>query len=87
MEMSRVVKGLQEQIDSFEKQKLHDVKFIFLDFVAIELCFHVKAVELLTKAYQDIAQIDEAKDLEVNFANLFLWNKSIHFKEEYNKFV
>ena len=66
MEMSRVVKGLEEQIDSFEKQKLHDVKSIFLDFVLIELGFHAKAVELFTKAYQDIVEIDEAKDLEVH---------------------
>lgn len=67
METSRVVKGLEEQIDSFEKQKLHDVKSIFSDFVIIQLSFHAKAVELLTKAYQDIAEIDEAKDLEVRY--------------------
>lgn len=65
MEMSRVVKGLEEQIDSFEKRKLHDIKTLLLDFVTIELSFHSKAVELLTKAYQDVAEINEAKDLEV----------------------
>ncbi|XP_015109569.1 protein FAM92A-A isoform X2 [Diachasma alloeum] len=64
VEVSRVVKGLEEQIDSFEKQKLHDVKHLLLDFVNIELSFHTKTVELLTKAYRDIAEIDEAKDLE-----------------------
>ncbi|XP_033208981.1 protein FAM92A-A [Belonocnema kinseyi] len=64
MEMARVVKGLEEQIDSFEKQKLHDVKTIFSDFVTIQLSFHAKAVELLTKAYQDIAEIDQVRDLE-----------------------
>ncbi|CAL7946587.1 unnamed protein product [Xylocopa violacea] len=64
IEVSRVVKGLEEQIDSFEKRKLHDLKTILLDFVVIELSFHAKALELLTKAYQDIADIDEVKDLE-----------------------
>ncbi|XP_051158366.1 CBY1-interacting BAR domain-containing protein 1-B [Leptopilina boulardi] len=64
MEMTRVVKGLEEQIDSFEKQKLHDVKSILLDFITIELCFHTKAVELLTKGFQDISDIDEVKDLQ-----------------------
>ncbi|XP_063977287.1 CBY1-interacting BAR domain-containing protein 1-A isoform X2 [Diachasmimorpha longicaudata] len=64
VEVSRVVKGLEEQIDSFEKQKLYDVKHLLLDFVNIELSFHTKTVELLTKAYRDIAEIDEAKDLE-----------------------
>lgn len=63
VEVSRVVKGLEEQIDSFEKRKLHDLKTILLDFVVIELSFHAKAVELLTKAYQDIAEIDEVNDL------------------------
>ncbi|KAL0132740.1 hypothetical protein PUN28_000462 [Cardiocondyla obscurior] len=65
IEVSRVVKGLEEQIDSFERRKLHDLKSILLDFVTIELSFHTKALELLTKAYQDIAIIDEIKDIEV----------------------
>lgn len=64
VEMSRVVKGLEEQIDSFERRKLHDLKTVLLDFVTIELSFHAKAVELLSKAYQDVSEIDEAKDLE-----------------------
>ncbi|XP_008207659.1 uncharacterized protein LOC100123748 [Nasonia vitripennis] len=64
VEVSRVVKGLEEQIDSFEKQKLHDIKTILLSFVTVQLSFHAKAVELLTKAYQDVAEIDEAQDLE-----------------------
>ncbi|XP_076220439.1 CBY1 interacting BAR domain containing protein Fam92 isoform X1 [Nomia melanderi] len=64
VEVSRVVKGLEEQIDSFEKRKLRDLKTVLLDFIIIEISFHAKSLELLTKAYQDIAEIDEAKDLE-----------------------
>ncbi|EZA61820.1 hypothetical protein X777_09612, partial [Ooceraea biroi] len=64
VEMSQVVKGLEEQINSFERRKLHDLKSVLLDFVTIELRFHRKALELLTKAYQDIVSIDEIKDLE-----------------------
>ncbi|XP_033328526.1 CBY1 interacting BAR domain containing protein Fam92 isoform X2 [Megalopta genalis] len=64
VEVSRVVKSLEEQIDSFEKRKLHDLKTVLLDFVVIELSFHAKSLELLTKAYQDIAEVDETKDLE-----------------------
>ncbi|XP_020293347.1 protein FAM92A1-A isoform X2 [Pseudomyrmex gracilis] len=64
VEVSRLVKGLEEQIDSFERRKLHDLKSVLLDFVTVELSFHTKALELLTKAYQDVAAIDEAKDLE-----------------------
>ncbi|KAK1136236.1 hypothetical protein K0M31_000801 [Melipona bicolor] len=64
VEVSRVVKGLEEQIDTFEKRKLHDLKTLLLDFIIIELSFHAKALELLTKGYQDIAEINEVKDLE-----------------------
>ncbi|XP_043799240.1 protein FAM92A-A isoform X1 [Apis laboriosa] len=64
VEVSRVVKGLEEQIDTFEKRKLHDLKTILLDFIIIELSFHAKTLELLTKGYHDIAGIDEVKDLE-----------------------
>ncbi|XP_043501283.1 protein FAM92A-B-like isoform X3 [Polistes fuscatus] len=70
VEVSRVIKGLEEQIDSFERRKLHDLKNILLDFVTIEMSFHTKAIELLTKAYQDIADIDETKDLEVRLTNI-----------------
>ncbi|KAK2587102.1 hypothetical protein KPH14_002868 [Odynerus spinipes] len=64
VEVSRVIKGLEEQIDSFERRKLHDLKNVLLDFVTIEMSFHTKAIELLTKAYQDVSEIDETKDLE-----------------------
>ncbi|XP_018376059.1 PREDICTED: protein FAM92A1 isoform X2 [Trachymyrmex cornetzi] len=64
IEVSRVIKGLEEQIDSFERRKLHDLKSVLLDFVTVELSFHTKALELLTKAYQDVAAIDEVKDIE-----------------------
>lgn len=64
VEVSRVVKGLEEQIDAFEKRKLHDLKTVLLDFIIIELSFHAKTLELLTKGYQDISEIDEVKDLE-----------------------
>lgn len=67
VEVSKVIKGLEDQIDSFERRKLHDVKTVLLDFIMIELSFYSKGIELLTKAYQDVAEIDETKDLEVNF--------------------
>lgn len=60
-----MVKGLEEQIDSFERRKLHDLKSVLLDFVTVELSYHTKALELLTKAYQDVTAIDEIKDIEV----------------------
>jgi hypothetical protein len=61
------MKSLEEQIDMFEKKKLHDIKSLLLAFVTVELSFHSKAVELFTKAYQEIADIDEDEDLEVQY--------------------
>lgn len=64
-DVSRTAKALEEQVDVFEKKKLQDVKSLLLGFVTIELGFHSKAIELFTKAYQDIADINEDEDLEV----------------------
>lgn len=81
-----MVKGLEEQINSFERRKLHDLKSVLLDFVTIELSFHTKALELLTKAYQDVVSIDEIKDLEVRSKFLHYSFKSCnHIENEKRK--
>lgn len=71
-ELARNQKALEEQMDLFEKKKLHDIKTIMLDFIKMELAFHCKAVEFFTKAYKDVAQINEDYDLEVSIKLLIL---------------
>lgn len=56
---------VDELVKRFELQKMQDVKAILLNLTAIQLKQHAKAIELLTAAYQDIADIDECGDLEV----------------------
>ncbi|XP_030025097.2 protein FAM92A isoform X2 [Manduca sexta] len=63
-EMSRTAKGLSEQTEFFERRKLQQLKSLLTDFVMIEMTFHAKAVELLTVAYQQIADINDKADLE-----------------------
>lgn len=63
--MSRTIENLEEQTNDFEKRKLHDLKEILLGFVTAELAYHAKAIEVLTKAYQDISIVDEESDLQV----------------------
>lgn len=63
--MSRTAKSLSEQTEFFERRKLQQLKTLLSDFVMIEMTFHSKAVELLTVAYQQIANINEKADLEV----------------------
>lgn len=49
----------------FERQKIGDIRQIMLDFTLIQLKESVKSMEMLTTMYNDIAAIDETKDLEV----------------------
>lgn len=63
-EVSRTMKGLEEQINVFEKKKLEDIKSILQDYVLTELSFHAKSIELFTKAYQDLDKINVEDDLE-----------------------
>lgn len=63
--MSRTAKGLSEQTEFFERRKLQQLKSLLSNFVMTEMTFHTKAVELLTVAYQQIADINDRADLEV----------------------
>lgn len=64
-EVSRTVQALEEKVTQFECQKMHDMKTILLDFIAIEIGFHAKALEQLTAAFKDIRAVDEDSDLDV----------------------
>lgn len=74
-EVSRTIHGLEDQITTFEKQKLQDTKSILLDFISIEMGYHAKVIEILTTAYQDVASINEEVDLKVINYQLLLGNK------------
>lgn len=57
--------NIEEKSTEFERQKLHDVKSILLDFISIEMGYHAKALEALTNAYKTVNSINEDADLEV----------------------
>ncbi|XP_063922713.1 CBY1-interacting BAR domain-containing protein 1 isoform X1 [Zophobas morio] len=63
-EFSKTLHNLEEKSTEFEKQKLHDVKSILLDFVSTEMGYHAKALEVLTNAYKAVSSIDEEADLQ-----------------------
>jgi hypothetical protein len=65
-EFSKTLRNLDEKSTEFEKQKLHDIKSILLDFVSVEMGYHARALEVLTNAYKGISSIDEKADLEVS---------------------
>ncbi|KAI8428191.1 hypothetical protein MSG28_002426 [Choristoneura fumiferana] len=64
-EMSRTAKGLSEQTEFFERRKLTQLKALLGDFLLIEIGFHAKALELLTVAHRQVADINDKADLEV----------------------
>ena len=63
--MAQSIANLQEQVDLFEKKKLHDIRQIFLNFASTEIAFHAKALEVYTKIYREIASIDTEEDFKV----------------------
>lgn len=65
-EVSKIVRGIEEKTTTFERQKLHDIKAILMDFINVELGYHAKALELLTTAYKEVSSIDEDADLQVS---------------------
>lgn len=62
-EVSKTVQNLEEKATKFEKGKLHDIKYIFLDFISNELGYHAKSLEILSQAFQVINNINENEDL------------------------
>jgi len=66
-ELSKTVHNIEDKASTFERQKLHDVKGILLDFISVEMGYHAKALETLSSAFQLVHVIDEDSDLEVSY--------------------
>ncbi|KAL1512946.1 hypothetical protein ABEB36_002445 [Hypothenemus hampei] len=63
-ELSKTIHTIEDRSSSFERQKLHDLKSILLDFIAIEMGYHARALEILTKSFKCINDINEESDLQ-----------------------
>ncbi|KAF3703413.1 Protein FAM92B [Channa argus] len=61
----RSIRQLEESITDFQKQKLEDIKMIFIDFLTVEMLFHAKALEVYTHTYHNLEKINTQKDLEL----------------------
>ncbi|XP_054443860.1 CBY1-interacting BAR domain-containing protein 1-like [Pteronotus mesoamericanus] len=69
---------LKETINNFEKQKIKDIKTIVSEFIAIEMLFLGKALEVYTAAYQNIQKINEEEDLKLSQNSMYLPDYSSH---------
>ena len=66
---------LEENIDSFEKQKIKDRKTVFSEFIIIEMLFLGQVLKVYTAAYQNIQKIDK-EDWEVFQNSMYPPNSS-----------
>lgn len=59
-------------MDAFEAGKLSATTGALRSLVRAEIALHAREVELLTRAYAELAQVDEEQDLEVR-KEYFTW--------------
>ncbi|XP_033104213.1 protein FAM92A-like [Anneissia japonica] len=64
VDASRSNRALEEQMDTFEKKKMEDIKTILREFLTVEMLFHSKCLEVYTNAWQCINSISDDDDLE-----------------------
>uniref|UniRef100_UPI0037E78CE2 CBY1-interacting BAR domain-containing protein 2-like n=1 Tax=Semicossyphus pulcher TaxID=241346 RepID=UPI0037E78CE2 len=61
----RSIRQLEETITDFQRQKLEDIKTIFIDFITVEMLFHAKALEVYTHTCHNLEGMNTLKDLEL----------------------
>ncbi|GIY75729.1 protein FAM92A [Caerostris extrusa] len=81
-EATQTTIDLSKKIDNFERQKIEDLKHVFLEFIKIEMIFHAKAIELYTTAYNTIKNIKVEEDLK-EFQSHFRSYTSPHLSMEF----
>lgn len=63
-EANRSANILKDQISDFERQKTRDLKKVFGEFMLSEMMFYTKALEIYTRAYQKLHEIDEDESID-----------------------
>lgn len=70
VQICKISKELQLVGETFEKQKVVDMKEILKNFILIQMKYFSSGLEILTDAYKDLQEIDANKDFEViNFTS------------------
>lgn len=64
VEATRIETDFDENAMKFERQKNDDLKRLLLEMVKIEMKQHAKSLEILSATYQDLANVDEERDLD-----------------------
>jgi len=58
-EANRSAQILNDQVTEFERQKVRDLKKVFGEFMLSEMLFYAKTLEIYTRAYQELMNVDE----------------------------
>lgn len=64
VQIAKISRELQTVGESFEKQKLAEMKEILTNFILIQIKSCTSSLEILTEAFKDVHEIDVNKDLE-----------------------
>lgn len=67
LQFGNISKELLTVGETFEKQKLTDMKEILSNFILIQMKYLTTSMEVLTSAYQEVQTMDVKKDHEVKF--------------------
>lgn len=70
VQICKISKELQLVGETFEKQKVADMKEIFMDFILIQMKYFSTGLEILTDAFKDVQAINASKDYEVRLCRL-----------------
>lgn len=63
-ESNRSAQILCDQVSDFERQKIVDLKNVFGEFMLSEMLFYSKALEIYTRAYQELMNVDEDESID-----------------------
>ncbi|KAF7213569.1 protein FAM92B-like [Nothobranchius furzeri] len=73
----RSITQLEDTIMDFQRQKLLDIKTIFINFITVEMSFYAKALEVYTHTYLNLEAMDTQKDLQLFSARIKIFDPPV----------
>nr|XP_015223566.1 PREDICTED: protein FAM92B isoform X3 [Lepisosteus oculatus] len=74
---NRTTRQLEETISDFQRQKMEDIKKIFMEFITVEMLFHAKALEVYSNTFQNLENFDMEKDMETFRSRIQMYNGTL----------
>ncbi|XP_006641292.3 CBY1-interacting BAR domain-containing protein 2 isoform X4 [Lepisosteus oculatus] len=74
---NRTTRQLEETISDFQRQKMEDIKKVFMEFITVEMLFHAKALEVYSNTFQNLENFDMEKDMETFRSRIQMYNGTL----------